>query len=63
MYYYISGYAGELHIVHYNAGCANIDEAMKRPDGIAVIAVFLNVLAVNVFEYKFIHIVFSGITR
>ncbi len=36
------GYAGELHFVHCNAKYQSWEEALKQPDGLAVIGVFLN---------------------
>lgn len=36
------GYAGELHFVHVNTKYTSMEEAMKHPDGLAIIAVFLN---------------------
>ncbi|XP_055357851.1 carbonic anhydrase 1-like [Paramacrobiotus metropolitanus] len=37
-------YAAELHFVHWNTGkCQTIDTAASRPDGLAVIGVFLKV--------------------
>ncbi|CDW57018.1 carbonic anhydrase 7 [Trichuris trichiura] len=36
------GYAGEVHLVHRNINYSTVDEALKHPDGFAVLAVFLN---------------------
>uniref|UniRef100_A0A915JS19 Alpha-carbonic anhydrase domain-containing protein n=1 Tax=Romanomermis culicivorax TaxID=13658 RepID=A0A915JS19_ROMCU len=36
------GYAGELHYVHWNLKYGTIEEALKFPDGIAVLGIFLN---------------------
>ncbi|KFD56423.1 hypothetical protein M514_02527 [Trichuris suis] len=36
------GYAGEIHLVHRNINYSTVDEALKHPDGFAVLAVFLN---------------------
>ena len=37
------GYAGEIHIVHWNTKYASYDDAAKQADGLAVLAIFLNV--------------------
>ena len=37
------GYAGEVQMVHMNVKYANMDEAMKHADGLAIVTVFLNV--------------------
>ncbi|XP_071102243.1 carbonic anhydrase 2-like [Haliotis cracherodii] len=34
-------YSGEFHLVHYNSKYGNFSAAVKQPDGLAVIAVFL----------------------
>lgn len=36
-------FAGELHFVHWNRKYVTFKEALTKPDGIAVIAVFLEV--------------------
>jgi len=36
------GYAGELHFVHRNLKYATLDGALKQPDGVVALAVFLN---------------------
>ncbi|KAI6239802.1 Carbonic anhydrase 1 [Aphelenchoides fujianensis] len=36
------GYAGEIHFVHRNLKYATLDAALKQPDGVVALAVFLN---------------------
>lgn len=36
------GYAGEIHILHWNTKYASFAEASKQADGLAILAVFLN---------------------
>uniref|UniRef100_A0A8C4VGU4 Carbonic anhydrase n=1 Tax=Gopherus evgoodei TaxID=1825980 RepID=A0A8C4VGU4_9SAUR len=36
-------YAAELHLVHWNPKYSNFAEALKQPDGVAVVGVFLKV--------------------
>ncbi|XP_021236830.1 carbonic anhydrase 9 isoform X1 [Numida meleagris] len=36
-------FAGELHVVHYNTKYENFEAALTRPDGLAVLGVFLEV--------------------
>jgi carbonic anhydrase len=38
------GYAGEIHLVHMNTKYTTMEDAMKHGDGLAVLAVFLNVI-------------------
>lgn len=33
----------QIHVVHYNTKYASIQEAMKQPDGLAVLGAFLEV--------------------
>lgn len=40
---YIISVKFQLHIVHWNTKYATFDEALKQPDGLAVVAIFLNV--------------------
>lgn len=37
------GYAGEIHFIHRNLKYATLDGALKQPDGVVAVAVFLNV--------------------
>lgn len=37
------GYAAEIHFIHRNLKYATLDGALKQPDGVVAIAVFLNV--------------------
>ena len=32
---------GELHLVHYNTGYGSFEEAADKPDGLAVLGIFL----------------------
>lgn len=34
-------YAAEIHIVHYNSKYRNTEEAVKHPDGLAVLGVMV----------------------
>ncbi|CAI4228224.1 unnamed protein product [Auanema sp. JU1783] len=36
------GYAGELHLVHRNTRFSNMEMALKQPNGVLAIAIFLN---------------------
>lgn len=38
------GYAGEIHFIHRNLKYATLDGALKQPDGVVALAVFLNVI-------------------
>lgn len=37
------GYAGEMHLIHRNTRFATMADALKQPNGVIAIAVFLNV--------------------
>lgn len=37
------GYAGELHLIHRNVAHPNLEAALKAPDGVLALALFLNV--------------------
>ena len=41
-------YDGELHLVHYNTAYGSFGEAADKPDGLAVLGVFLKVLLIKV---------------
>lgn len=41
------GYSGEIHFVHRNLKYATLDGALKQPDGVIALAVFLNVSKIN----------------
>ena len=36
-------YDGELHLVHYNTAYGSFADAVDKPDGLAVLGVFLKV--------------------
>ena len=46
-YLSIGSYPAELHIVHYGQKYDNFTEASKHPDGLAVLAVMIEVIKFN----------------
>ena len=49
----IGSYPAELHIVHYGQKYDNFTEASKHPDGLAVLAVMIEVIQFNfIFLFK-----------
>uniref|UniRef100_A0A034WPA1 Carbonic anhydrase n=1 Tax=Bactrocera dorsalis TaxID=27457 RepID=A0A034WPA1_BACDO len=56
-------YDVEIHIVHKNMKYGNAQEAMQHPDGLAVLAVMINIVDIPQTYYPGLNIVFNSLPR